>query len=290
MNDDYIISIDDTKFISTEFEFDIKMNRFKCNVVNSINKYPFIFYSLKSYIARFIIYDIWNILPEKGNIIRTNPLISHEKNNNMLIALYIDTSGYKHLQSVGIDNWIKRFIDGQLLPYNVDDIDYIMYTDNIDIYKKLLKCKRYNVYHNNSIRNLWLNILKNYLVNYKYILWINGNILIDSIHMLYDLLMSDVSIITPHIVGKNNTTKSKCVDGISQFIIRRKVLGIWTVPHIQDVILMRNDSFNNLYETMLKYDFNNSTSFEKYICNCLMVCGYNMWYINTRLYGKDNRF
>jgi hypothetical protein len=102
--------------------------------------------------------------------------------------------------------------------------------------------------------------------------------------------MTDVSIITPHITGKNNKNKSKCINGISHFIIKRKVIGIWTVPHIQDIILMRNDSFTDLYETMLKYCFDKNTNFYKYICNCLMVCGYNLWYINTRPYGTDSRF
>lgn len=288
MNDDYIISIDDPKFSSNEFEYDTKCQRFKCNVITSVNKYPYIFYSVKSFISRFIIHDIWNILPLKGNIIR---VIDNKNNrtNNILISLYLDDTGHKNMLSVGIDNWIKRFVHGQLVPYNVGDIDYIMYTNNIDVYNEILKLKKYNIYYDNDIRNLWLNILKNNSCKYEYLLWSTANVLVDNIHLIYDTVMADVPIITPHISGKK-TTKVSCVSGISRIIIKRNVIGLWSVPHIQDIILMRNDIFNNLYETMMKYEMKGDISFEKYICNCLFVCGYIMWYINTRSYGKDTRF
>jgi hypothetical protein len=288
MNNDYIICIDDPKFVSNEFEYDTRSQRFICNVVNSINKYPFIFYSIKSFLSRFIIHDIWNILPQKGNIIRIFNNDNEDKTKNILISVYLDDDGYKNILSTGIDEWVNKFIHKQILPYNVGDIDYIMYTDNLDIYNEILKHNKYNIYFDNSIHNLWLNILKNNAVNYEYILWISGNILVDNIHMIYDMVMTDVPVITPHITG-NKSKKVNCVNGISKIIIKRNVIGIWTVPHIQDIIFMRNDIFNNLYDTMMKYQINGDITFEKYICNCLMVCGYNMWYINTRSYGKDIR-
>ena len=286
-DNDLFFSIENDKR-PIKIKYDNHIKYFYYRDTNNIDTFPLFIYSINHNI---LINDILNIFPFRGNIIHTYDN-KHYKFNKLLILIYIDTTIYNLITNEKIDLWLSYYKNKLILPVSISDIDIILFTDDDTLYD--------NIMYEKTTHNITINFVKNYReyfistfqyaeYSYDYIFITTGYHDITNIYTIYDLIYTDVPIISPLICGNKKNKKSLSILGTIDKIINRDELGIWIVPYVKDTILLKANIYGDIILSMINNSMNNDETFTDYFIRCIRYANIPIWCSNIRIYGKDNR-
>jgi hypothetical protein len=281
--DDIFFSIEnDARLI--KLKYDNETNFFYYKDTNNNDIFPLFIYSIKHNI---LIDDILNIYPYRGKLI---DFINNKnyKFNKLLIMIYIDDDIYSNIGN-NINTWLSNYKDKLIIQNFITDIDFILYTIDDAIYDKVTNKYKIEINFTKDIREYFISILQYAENTYEYIFITTGYHQIKHIYTIYDLIYSNMSIISPLITGNKNNKKTLSIYGTINKIINRDELGIWMVPYIKDTILLKNNVYSDIILSMINNNLKNGEQFEDYFIRCIKLCNIPIWCSNIREYGVDIR-
>ena len=177
-------------------------------------------------------------------------------------------------------NNINNYIDALSIKHSVEISESIVNNDSKDI-------KEHYDYLIDSI-----------LSNYDYFFIGNTNHKITDINIFKKLICSNLPIVSPMLIGRNNTHFSNFWGEVNSNgfynrsfdyfdILNRNYKGYWNIPYINSSIMINSSKFKNLKESMKRESIRNNEikEFDMYFCRSIRTRYNFMYIVNYDEYG-----
>jgi len=283
--EDLFFNIDNnTRQIKLKYDNDYKSFYFKSH--NNSEIYPLFIYSLN---YNVLFDDILNIYPYRGKIIHnTSYSNTFYKTNKLLILVYINDYLYNNIGNK-LSNLFNNYKNKFILPTSINDIDVLLYTDDISLYDTISYTYKVKIDYVVNFRQYYISTLQYGETTYRFILVTTLYHELSNIYTLFDLIYANQAIIVPLICGNKYNKKVLSISGVIDRLINRVELGLWVIPNMRDTYLLNVNVYSDIILWMTQNTEYNNEIFEDYLIRCIKSCNIPIYCSNIRVYGVDIR-
>jgi len=284
-NNDFFFNIENTN-PNIKLKYDNEIKYFYYTDISNIYTYPLFIYSLKHNI---LLDDILNIYPFRGKIIHNTSYSSKfYKSNKLLILMFINTHFYNILYN-NLDKWINNYKNRFILPTSINDIDFILYSDDISLYHTISNKFKVKIDYICDFRKYYISTLQYADTIYRFVLVTTVYHDITNIYTLFDLMYTNQPIIVPLICGNKYGKKTISLSGVIDRLLNRSELGLWVIPYMKETYLLNANVYSEIILAMTIYPQYKNETFDDYLIRCIKLYNIPIYCSNIRIYGTDNR-